>query len=509
MQVHQNLSLLFYRKKKKADKQGYIPIYCRVTITGVGDDEMSTGCKVLYDQWDDENKEVLPVHPSHKLFNKKLGQIKADLERHFDLVVAKNGCASPSLVIKSYKTPPLEQQRQLEKKENLLLTGQVDDIIDRFVKHCRLYDTAFREGTPAPEKVVLLEEKKELLLNEIEDFISKARKIFDDRAWVKTLGLAIDELLLYLLELVISGHRSRHTLEKLWGRKRRLLSFLQLRYKLTDIPLAQLEHKFITELVRFSLTHYENQENTAMKYALFLKEIIDRTVANGWLLGNVFTTFQCTYKKPRHEWPTMHEVIELINWNFEEYKLNEIRDIQIFQCFNGLSYAEVYSLKPGDIIAGIDKKKWIRKDRQKTGGDETLPLLPICLDIMKKYENHPVCVRRGKLLPVPSNQEYNRCLKKIMEITGIRIKLSTHKARYFFANEVTYNLGVPLKTIASMLGQSTVSAVENYVEPNKVNISQNMDMVEAKLYGEGGPLAPFAEPLPATGGAKIIPIGKR
>ena len=54
-----------------------------------------------------------------------------------------------------------------------------------------------------------------------------------------------------------------------------------------------------------------------------------------------------------------------------------------------------------------------------------------------------------------------------------------------------------------------MSAVENYVEPNKVNISQNMDMVEAKLYGEGGPLAPFAEPLPATGGAKIIPIGKR
>jgi hypothetical protein len=101
MQVHQNLSVLFYRKKKKADKQGYIPIYCRVTITGVGDDEMSTGCKVLYEQWDDDNKEVKSTHPYYKQFNKKLGQIKADLERHFDLVIAKNGCASPAQVIKS------------------------------------------------------------------------------------------------------------------------------------------------------------------------------------------------------------------------------------------------------------------------------------------------------------------------------------------------------------------------------------------------------------------------
>ena len=31
--------------------------------------------------------------------------MKADLERHFDLVVAKNGIANPSLVFKSYKTP--------------------------------------------------------------------------------------------------------------------------------------------------------------------------------------------------------------------------------------------------------------------------------------------------------------------------------------------------------------------------------------------------------------------
>lgn len=34
MQVHQNLSSLFCRKKKKAGKNGYMSIYCRITIDG-------------------------------------------------------------------------------------------------------------------------------------------------------------------------------------------------------------------------------------------------------------------------------------------------------------------------------------------------------------------------------------------------------------------------------------------------------------------------------------------
>ena len=58
MQVHQNLSILFYRKKKKADKKGFIPIYCRITIDGL-EDERSTGVKVLDHQWDTDAKQVL------------------------------------------------------------------------------------------------------------------------------------------------------------------------------------------------------------------------------------------------------------------------------------------------------------------------------------------------------------------------------------------------------------------------------------------------------------------
>jgi hypothetical protein len=149
----------------------------------------------------------------------------------------------------------------------------------------------------------------------------------------------------------------------------------------------------------------------------------------------------------------MQELEKLLNHEFSNEKLNVIRDIFVFSSFTGLSFQEVYTLRPSDIITGIDGKKWISKTRQESGADETLPLLPLPLQLLKKYKDNPVSVNRNKLLPVPTNQEYNRCLKVIADITGIRIVLRTQKARFFFANEVTYNNGVPLKTVSGCWGR--------------------------------------------------------
>jgi integrase len=228
--------------------------------------------------------------------------------------------------------------------------------------------------------------------------------------------------------------------------------------------------------------------NTATKYAQCVKELMDRAVAKGWVNNNVFSIFKCRYSDPKHDWLTMQELERLRETNFTDEKLNVIRDIFLFSSFTGLSYQEVYTLKPADIITGVDGKKWISKNRQKTGGDETLPLLPLPLQLLDKYKDHPLCVRRGRLLPVPTNEHYNRCLKEIGKIGKFNAILRTHKARYFFANEVAYNNGVPLKTVSKMLGHKSVKTTEVYVRANRQNISENMDMVEKKMFDAKGGL---------------------
>jgi integrase len=255
-----------------------------------------------------------------------------------------------------------------------------------------------------------------------------------------------------------------------------------------DIALAQLEYSFIEEVYKYLLIQHEVIENTAMKYAQCIKEMIDRAVSKGWVPANIFVIFKCRYEETDAAWLTPAELRTLMDKNFRQVKLNVIRDIYVFQCFTGLSYAEMKKLAPEHIIKGIDGKRWISMERQKTEGDETLPILPLPTDLLRKYEHYPICVRRRRLLPVPTNEAYNRALKDIGAQTGIGIILKTHSARYYFANEVTYNNGVELKSIGRMLGKKSMKTTEKYVKANRTKISESMEMVERRMFSDEGRL---------------------
>lgn len=115
----------------------------------------------------------------------------------------------------------------------------------------------------------------------------------------------------------------------------------------------------------------------------------------------------------------MEEMLDLISHELEEQELSDIRWVAIFQGFSGQSYADLYALMPDHLIAGKDKEVWIDQRRQKTNVPETLPLSPICLEILEMFKNDPRCLRKNKCLPVPTNQHYNRSLKIIGEKTGV------------------------------------------------------------------------------------------
>ncbi|MFL5744211.1 MAG: Arm DNA-binding domain-containing protein [Niastella sp.] len=116
MQVNQSLSILFYRKTKKLNKKGLLPLYCRVTIDGL-DDEISTSCYIRYDDWDNDKKIVLSTCPDHTMINKKLRQMKTDLERHFDLVVAKTDLPPPKKFSHLIKAHSMDSAKSRNEKK--------------------------------------------------------------------------------------------------------------------------------------------------------------------------------------------------------------------------------------------------------------------------------------------------------------------------------------------------------------------------------------------------------
>ena len=123
-------------------------------------------------------------------------------------------------------------------------------------------------------------------------------------------------------------------------------------------------------------------------------------------------------------------ISELKDWS-------KSKDLFIFSCYTGLSYAEVFDLEPGNIIMGIDGERWIKGQRQKTGESYSAPLLPPAMNIIEKYRGNLRAEVQGKLLPVLSNQKLNSYLKEIADLCGVDKNITFHLARHTFATTVT------------------------------------------------------------------------
>ncbi len=315
--------------------------------------------------------------------------------------------------------------------------------------------------------------------------------------------LAADQHLLHFMELCFAGHRSYTTLEKMWGRKKRLGEFLRSRYEAIDIPLSKVQLKIADQFLMYNISQHGIIENSAMKYVQFLKEILARAFSNGWSTANILDRYTCHYEETDRKWPTPAELERFRLTEFDSDLQNIVRDCYIFGCYTAFAYAELHSFSPDQIIVGIDGKKWADKNRRKTKVEECLPLLPISLAIIEKYKKHPIVIRRGRCLPIPCNIVYNRELKKMAKKMEWRIKLDGHTSRYYFINEVAYGNGIKdLKSLAKMVGIKSIKTLLKYLKGNKLAISENMQMVENKLFHSDGSVRSVDQP--ETGGAKII-----
>ena len=517
MNVQQKFVLLVLPKWKKVDAKGESPIYVRIKIDRA-EEEISLGCKVTIEGWDPDKRRAKSTFPQFATINKTIDRALVDIGRHFDLIQAKDGTATPSTVKASYMAVPVAQQTRNQKVANLEFNQAVDAMIGRmlaYYKKCEKVEE-LRDG-PSPEMTVLLKAEKDAIGESLKELVKAHQRIFSDPNREKTFILTLNDYFVSFMQQVFAGTRSYTTLEKNLCRKRRYIEFFRFQYKTEDIALADLRFDLAESFKNYNLVHHSLREISAAKLVRFFKEIVERAVTKGWLTASVYRLYRCEYKEPEPDWLTMEEMVTLKDWVFADERLGEIRDIFIFGSFTGLSYQEIRTLRPADIRT-IDGKQWISKTRRKTHNEEALPLLPLAAQLLEKYSNHLDCIRTGRLLPMPTNQEYNRRLKDLMKETGItNINLRSHKSRYFFANEIAYNNGVPLRTVGKMLSHGSEATTRRYVRPNKRHISMSMTEVQAKLFNEVGelkagkvelnlqPSTRQAEPI----GAKVIQMGRR
>jgi integrase len=179
---------------------------------------------------------------------------------------------------------------------------------------------------------------------------------------------------------------------------------------------------------------------------------------------------------------TIDEIDRIYNLQLElGSRLDQTRDMFIFQCYTALRYSDLRQLRPDNIYINDHGKYIIRLLTEKDDDAVTYPLAQRAAEIYQKYAKN--IYDGGRLFPILSNAKYNIHLKELGKAAGLtgewidyeyrltqkievrtpKCNLSTHTARRTFIVSAI-NEGVSTDLIRLITSHSDLKAMDPYIE---------------------------------------------
>ncbi|MBR7017801.1 MAG: site-specific integrase [Prevotella sp.] len=185
-----------------------------------------------------------------------------------------------------------------------------------------------------------------------------------------------------------------------------------------------------------------------------LKVFINDAMVDGYVKENPYSTKRIKIDKGEartESFLTVEEMDKIENANMPTRSLTEARDLFVFACKTGMSYADLMEFDYSKVIE-IDGFKLYRSKRHKTLTSFSSVIIKSAMRILEKYKFS---------LPKMPNQKYNIKLKLVADAAGIDKPISSHWARrsaaMFWINE-----GVPLDVVSKILGHTNQKQTLEY-----------------------------------------------
>ena len=386
------------------DKNGYAPIYARITVNGKRS-EFSIRRKVQLTRWNSDAGKIRGTTPDVRELNKYLLSIELKINKIQEQLSEKN------ILITSEKIKNIYLGKNSNQKMLLAIFQEHNDKVNELV------GKDFSAGTA---------ERYKTAMKHVTDYILKE-------------------------------------------------------YQVKDIPVREVDLKFITGFEYYLKTTRNCAHNSAIKYVTNLKKIIRIAYANDWISKDPFIHWKAKLKIVDREFLTSEDIQKIVEKDFSTDRLNQVKDIFIFSCFTGLAYADVKKLTKNDIVIGIDGQNWIKTKRTKTDTRSNIPILSIPQAIIDKYKVYQESLDTELLLPVLSNQKMNAYLKEIADLCEINKNLTFHLARHTFATTVTLTNGVPIESVSKMLGHKSLRTTQHYAKIIDKKVSEDMNALRLKM----------------------------
>ena len=196
----------------------------------------------------------------------------------------------------------------------------------------------------------------------------------------------------------------------------------------------------------------EFKPQTVNSYLSRLRSVYIWASNNGKCSVNPFAQFKLVKPKNDITFLTKEEIERIAHKDFGVERLNQIRDLFVFQCMTAMSYSDAQQLTAQDVKTDAQGRKFIQKQRNKTGVTYTVLLLPLAIEILERYDY---------VLPRISNQKMNAYLKEIGAICGIKQNLHSHLSRHS-AGVMMLNSGIGIEVVAKVLGHTSIKTTESF-----------------------------------------------
>lgn len=279
-------------------------------------------------------------------------------------------------------------------------------------------------------------------------------------------------------KMVDKEQRSASTYAKYDIVYRHLAEFIQLRYYRPDMAFRELTPDFIREFDFFLRVDKECTHNTVWVYTMPVIRMVELAIKKGLIRKNPFEDYEITTNEKDRGY-LLKEDVEKIMVHKVDARFDLVRDLFVFSCFTGLSYADIKKLKRSNIQSFFDGHQWIISRRKKSDIASNVRLLEIPKRIINKYMG---VMRNELVFPIPSNATCNTHIRKVAGQAEVfpEHKIGFHTARHTFGT-MFLTEGVPLESLSKMMGHKNISTTQIYAKITSQKISKDMDLVSDKF----------------------------
>lgn len=276
---------------------------------------------------------------------------------------------------------------------------------------------------------------------------------------------------------IVQSTRALNTYQSCRCYHRQLELFVESKGK-EDIPLTTLTMEFFDDY-RIHLKRKGYALSTTKQTLFWLSRLMYRAVSQQTIRYNPFEdakyerverTIRCLGKT---------DVARILAMPFQNKEAEFVRRIFLFSVFTGLAFADVSKLRYCDIKTNNAGIRYIRQYRKKTDVESITPLHPIAGQILSQFP--PKEKKEDSLIfeTSLSRIQIGMHLKAIGLACGIRQPLSFHVGRHSFGT-LTLEAGVPIESIAKMMGHASIASTQIYAQITDSKISKDMNKLIEK-----------------------------